>query len=553
MERNDDLTTLLQAAIEYNEFTVYITPFVMDTSAKNIFAGNYGQSVKPPFYNLNINRMCRAKAQDMDTCIGDSEQDMCNGTLFNEVITWWMKEPADYYTVTSDGMTGTGITRAFHAISSFLCFGAWTQEAGGQDKPGLGRCSEDSPMNGRYAISSMALQVGAGVSGVGTANHSAFQDCSYSMSFANMRTSVYTSNRIASGAHMPNPFNPSQFWFKVNYASNQPPKKALLIYGGYEVNLIQEYAGSQGIVYTTNVTDKVPDECVPYAFWFEYDDVVERYPEEGSFLTYGLGSCTEDYHEPECTEGDCCDVRLQLFYGTTTQCNDGMRCTKASFCTGNSNTCPKPTLKAKGELCGDPNAVCQLQGKCDGISETCPAVYKPNTSICQQSTTDCVDDFYCTGTSNECKEIQSFRPGGYPCSVGKCSGFDTTCSRKIGSVTVKFTMGSTLTSQELADGIVNAVLAGRKEGLLRIEKTDVSNGISVIVELESTRVAQALYEGLKNTGKLGDYGGVTDVSISDMFEPVSLTSACGRAELSVFLKAFGGLIVLFSLCTKHHH
>lgn len=285
----------------------------MDGTANNIFAGDYGKSIKPPFYNLNVNRMTRAKAQDMDTCIGESGLEMCNATEFGEVLNWWVTEPASFYMVAADGMSETGITRAFHVITTYLCYGTFSRQEGGQDMPVLLGCSDDTPNNGRYALSQMGRQAGAGVSGVGTPEHSFYNDCSYSLSFANMDTSVYRSKRIASGAHVPNPFNTSQFWFKVNYASNKAPEKALLFYGDQVVNLIQEFAGDQGIVYTTGVSDEIPDECVPYAFWFEYENVVERYPEEGSFLTYGLGSCTEDYHAPEGTEGECCHVELQLF------------------------------------------------------------------------------------------------------------------------------------------------------------------------------------------------------------------------------------------------
>ena len=338
-----------QAAIEYKEFMVYVNRFVTDATANNIFSGDYGKSVMPPFYNLNINRMSRAKAQDMDTCIEEVSANMCNGTLYNETVSWWTTEQMSYYMTVSEATTGTGITRAFHVISSFLCSGSFYQFEGGIDQPALLECSEDFPNNARYGIIQMGRQAGPGVFGVGTANHSRFQDCSTALFMGNKKTSVYTSDRIASGAHMPNPFNTNQFWFKVNYASTETPEKALLFYGDQVIDLIQEFVGTEGIVYTTNVTDVIPDECVPYAFWFEYDDVVERYPEEGSFLTYGLGSCTEDYRAPECTDGDCCYVELQLFYGTTTQCDDGGECTEASFCTGKSNTCPESPLKAKGE------------------------------------------------------------------------------------------------------------------------------------------------------------------------------------------------------------
>ena len=115
-------------------------------------------------------------------------------------------------------------------------------------------------------------------------------------------------------------------------------------------------------------------------------------------------------------------------------------------------------------------------------------------------------------------------------------------------MTVKFTMDTSVSAQELADGIVNASLGGRKEGLLRIEKTDVANGISVTVEWENTQLAQALYDGLKKTGNLGRYGGVTDVSIRDMFEPVSLTSVSGCAKLLVTMKL---LVVLFLFLFVH--
>ena len=246
--------------------------------------------------------------------------------------------------------------------------------------------------------------------------------------------------------------------------------------------------------------------------------------------------------------GDCCNPGLQMFHSTSVKCAEEDGCADPSFCTGTSEDCPEKNIKSEGELCGDPNAICQFQGVCDGVSKECPEVFKPNTTVCGKPSIDCLQDYFCTGTSNTCNETDILQPGGFICSVGKCSGFDTTCSRKIGSTIVKFGMNTNVTTEGLADGITEVILGGNKQGLLRIQKTDSAKGISVTVELTNVTVAEALYGGLKKTGKLGDYGNVTDVSFHDMFEAISLTSLGNRAELSTLMKL---LVFLFVFLCMH--
>ena len=521
-----------------------------DNSWMNMTSGKYWYSANPPFYHLNLNRVSRAKAQDQDTCPEKESVSLCNGTDLETYMNWWVYEEFPYTIRTTSQLSGSRMTRPFHVVASSICDGQVGHKKGGIEDPQLVQCPlEPNQDDNRYGIAQYGRQMGIGFAGYGTPSHAEFGDSTYFMILADTDTELSMSHYIASGAHLINPLNTSEFVFKVNYDTSEEPEKVLLFYGNQVIDLQPEFIGDFAIVYTSANMSDIPDECVPYFFWFESEGGnVERYPEEGSFLTFGLGSCTEDYRESECIEGDCCDTQFELFYPSTTKCAEESGCAAASFCTGSSESCPRQRTKAKGERCGDPNAICQLQGTCDGISKECPKVFKPSTEVCERSSTDCVQDYFCTGTSNECNKTDVLQPGGFICSVGKCSGFDTTCSRKIGSVTVKFTMDTSVSAQELADGIVNASLGGRKEGLLRIEKTDVANGISVTVEWENTQLAQALYDGLKKTGNLGRYGGVTDVSIRDMFEPVSFTSVSGRAELSVTMKL---LVVLFVFLFVH--
>ena len=538
----------MQATIEYKNFVRYVSPFVQDKTASNIYATNLGYSARPQFYNLNAGRMCRAKAEDMDTCLDQNLPTLCNGTKYETYLFWWINDPGGYSLTLTGRATGTGITKAFHAVVTSVCGGRFRFTEGGVSKPTVFECPEDSDRLQRFAFFRDVRQTGCGFSGYGSEEHSKYNDSSNVWVVIDKDTLVYTYNNIASGAHVPNPFNMSEFVFKVNYDSSEPATKALLFFGNQVIELQPEFVGESAIVYTSPNMSDVPEECVPYAFWFEYDEIVERYPEKGSFLTYGLGSCTEDYRELECVDGECCNAGLQLLYPSTRVCAEESGCAEASLCPGDSDICPEQTVKAKGELCGDPNALCQFQGKCDGTSKECPEMFKPNTTLCGKSNVDCVEDYFCTGTSNTCNKTDVFQPGGSICSAGKCSGFDTTCSRKIGTVTVKFGMDKNVTSQELADGIVEVILGGNKDGLLRIEKTDTASGISVTVGFTNLNHAQVFYDGLKKAGKLGDFGAVTDVSIRDMFETISATSHGVRARVSVLMVT---LVFLFVFLFTH--
>ena len=548
-----------------------------DGTGENIYAGNFGWSAKPPFYNLNIGRMCQAKAEDYDTCPTKDPGFLCNGTGFMQTLNQWVYETGNYTVVATDKGSGNGITKAFQLVANRLCTGSYFRRSGGTTAPNMSECSEDTVNSSRYMFFRDTRQSGFGFSGIGSENHTRYNDFTFIWVPTDAETQVYTSNRIASGAHVPNPFNVDEFVFKVNYASGEKPTKALLLYGDQTIVLKEEFPGDEGIVYTSeNMTD-VPEECVPYAFQFEYDGVVETYPEKGKFLTYGLGNCTSDYIGDDCTEGACCDTKMGLFLASGTKCRDSTACTEEAYCTGSSPTCPDPVFKSaeticrtadpnkpceddtyctgtsgecpgityrpKGTMCSDEVLPCQEKSYCDGKTGDCQAVFKSSTTQCKASTTDCVRDYFCTGTSNTCNTTDVPQPGGFICSVGKCSGFDTTCSRKIGGVTVKFTMSTSVSTEELADGIVNAILAGNKKGLLRIEKTDVSNGISVTVELENLNQAQKLQEELKKTGKLGDYGGVTDVSMKELFEEIEMSTSWG-ARISSCVMVFVALACL---------
>lgn len=108
---------------------------------------------------------------------------------------------------------------------------------------------------------------------------------------------------------------------------------------------------------------------------------------------------------------------------------------------------------------------------------------------------------------------------------------------------MKFTMSTSVSTEDLADGIVNTILAGNKRGLLRIEKTEGENGISVTVELENLNQAQKLQEELKKTGMLGDYGGVTGVSMQELFEEIEMSTSWG-ARISPCVMVFVALACL---------
>ena len=547
----------MQAAIGYKNFLSYVTPFVNDESASNMYANDLGMSVKPHFYNLNINRMCRAKAEDMDSCLDQFEIELCNGTTYDEYRKWWVTDQGKNAISVTNAASGTGNNKAFHAVAFAVCNGMFRNTLGGTADPDFIQCAEDSADLMRYTFFNESRQTGCGFYGYGSEEHAEYNDSSYAWGVWVSETLVYTSNRIASGAHVPNPMNVDQFVFKVNYASTETLTKAQLVYGEQVIDLKTEFSGAGGIAYTSESMSDVPGECVPYYFQFEYDGTTETYPEKGKFMTFGLGSCTLDYVGDDCTEGACCNTQMKMFLRSTTKCKESTACTKEAYCTGSSSTCPEPDFKpstticrkadkpceedsyctgdsgvcpgiqykAAGTVCIEEKLPCQDNSYCDGKTGECKAVFKSNNTFCESSNTDCVKDHFCTGTSNTCNKTVAFQPGGELCSYGKCSGFDASCSRKIGTVTVKFGMDNDVSTEGLADGIIEGILGGNTDGLLRIKKTEGTKGISVIVELTNSNRAKVLYDGLKKAGKLGDYGTVKDLSIQELFETLELNGS----------------------------
>ena len=549
-----------------------------DSSVRNIFALDQWYSEPPAFYHLNFNRIARAKAQNQEECIDSVSEKFCNGTEFLTYINWWVNEAVTITIRTSVLLTGTKMTRPFHVVATSICDGTFYHQKGGTNSPSLGECPrETGNEDRRYSFSEYGRQMGIGFAGYGTPQHAEYNDSTYFLMLTDTTTNFYIDKYIASGAHLINPFNEKEFVFKVNYASEEEPAKARLVYGEQVIGLDIEYQDMGGIVYTSaNMTD-IPDECVPYYFQFEHDGEIEYYPERGKFMTYGLGSCTIDYVGEDCTEGECCVVEMGLYRPATKLCREGTGCFAStycngykaecpeqglkppgsicrkadkpceedSYCTGKSGVCPGIQYKAAGTVCIEEKSPCQDNSYCDGKTGECKAVFKSNNTLCESSNTDCVKDHFCTGTSNTCNKTVVFQPGGELCSFGKCSGFDASCSRKIGTVTVNFRMDNDVSTEGLADGIIEGILGGNTDGLLRIKKTNETKGISVTVELTNSTLARVLYDGLRLYRKLGKHGAVKNIYVTDMFETVSMPSLGIRAEVSMLRGALFALILTF--------
>lgn len=139
-------------------------------------------------------------------------------------------------------------------------------------------------------------------------------------------------------------------------------------------------------------------------------------------------------------------------------------CTSAGTCDGTGTSCPGSTLRPAGTLClaRDPSAPCDLDDRCDGVHETCPATYADATVVCDSTISgvcDVVD--HCSGTSADC--VPQFvsgvmcRPGAGGCDLAElCDGSSPTCppdgTLPAGTV-CRASTGGACDPQESCDGL----------------------------------------------------------------------------------------------------
>eukprot|EP00727_Mastigamoeba_balamuthi_P001004 m51a1_g10900 hypothetical protein (415) ;mRNA; f:32733-34537 len=266
----------------------YVIPLMQqgDNSGSNVFSSSSMPAVPPAPWNLNLNRAARAHSADvLAHCPTSLTHNDCNGT-----DTW--TRVAKFYTSTA----GTGeifAPMSFHgfdaihwpawSIAAWVCDGTSGMSWGSDGSQfNLNNCPEDGPSAGhRSNIMTMGGEVGCGVAISGSTMISTCDTSTQQSSYSNSQT------QVASGAHVTDVLHKGKFYFIASSASAVP--SASVIVDGRRIAM-KPYAGT-----TTYTTDPVPftstERC--HSYYFQFSST--RFPAQGSYKTFGIGSCAEDY------------------------------------------------------------------------------------------------------------------------------------------------------------------------------------------------------------------------------------------------------------------
>ncbi len=129
--------------------------------------------------------------------------------------------------------------------------------------------------------------------------------------------------------------------------------------------------------------------------------------------------------EAACVNQDKCDgagaCTNNGFKTEGTNCGDaGTECTYQDSCSGNSAACTDNGFKVVGTSCGDAEAVCVNQDTCNGAGACTNNGFKANTTNCGDAGTECTNQDTCSGNSAACTD-NGFRPVGTSCGEGTCT------------------------------------------------------------------------------------------------------------------------------------
>ena len=340
---------------------------------------------------------------------------------------------------------GTLLERGFENVIHTICEGANSLD---KPYPYLVRClselSNTSALkNQRYQNIEHNNQNGFGFYGTGCNDLLPSKECYTINAHAAAFTIAYADKLIASAAHSANLFDSTEIVFKANLATTDEPTTAVLLLDDKQIQLEREFAGAEGATYTSpNISTEGMSDCLPYIFKFGFSDGhEEQYPEEGALLTFGVGTCTKDYAEEQCTSGVCCNTATKTYKTASTVCSASTSaCEADAHCTGESSECPTKQPKPQGTACQDEEPCALYQ--CDGTSTECHRVLKSAGTVCDAAETLCEEDAHCDGTSDVCPP-KAIKERGFVCKEATACA-DYTCDGETSACEPTYKSSSTL-------------------------------------------------------------------------------------------------------------
>jgi len=262
---------------------------VTDSSISNVFNSSRYNNTDSILWNLNLNKAARAHSVDRSTCAsnaGGSAHNDCNGTdasvrvskfypNFEGEIFW------DYPAWTFGG-NASDLIWPFFAVSGWICDGALYSN--GMFK----NCVADGTGDGhRMIIMQIGKEIGCGTEFV---KNRVTTTCDVGSE------RFYSGRKIASGAHIFDPFLSNSYRYLANY--NDPTGGSLdnaqVIVDGLAISLTLESGSPNSGTYQSAVYP-IGNGCKSYYFEFSTNGTTERYPESGLFLTFGELNCSQDF------------------------------------------------------------------------------------------------------------------------------------------------------------------------------------------------------------------------------------------------------------------
>lgn len=268
--------------------------------------------VGPVYWCIEINRSARAHSIDMANTCGLVHAS-CNGTT-------WDAHIKSYYTRSPSLSENIACSRT----TALATMQQWLMD-GNPPAGDLTKDAEGNRLDGhRYNIMNGAYrEMGSGYA-YGTVQPRYF----WTQDFGGA-VSQYAGSRIPAGSHFLLETGTTTTTFIADYydaSGKAPAKTQVVIDGGAHDMTLWMGSAARG---TYRFADPKAGACQNYYFSFiDGSGNVAQYPETGSLVTYGEGTCTQDYiatRQATCT--DCGIVRIPALFQGLVRCVKGTQVT----------------------------------------------------------------------------------------------------------------------------------------------------------------------------------------------------------------------------------